>query len=165
MCRTFKKILSLVVSMRSGCIRIAGRSFRISVCIVCLPLSTSGKLIQAWGGFVPSFSFFSGIFPLFLKFTCPNKAYTTNFSVKFTFAWYSHLQMTPNPFHCWNSELRFPYLCLCSPVLIPLIPLPNLVSLSWIYSLSPQIQSVLLNSPHCSHAFPDHWDILISLWY
>jgi hypothetical protein len=47
MCRTFKKILSLVVSMRSGCIRIAGRSFRISVCVVHLPLSTYGKLMQA----------------------------------------------------------------------------------------------------------------------
>jgi hypothetical protein len=33
--------------MRSKCIRIDRRSFRISVCIVCLPLSTSGKLMQA----------------------------------------------------------------------------------------------------------------------
>ena len=37
MCRTFKKILSLVVSMRSGCIRIAGRSFRI--CLRSAPSS------------------------------------------------------------------------------------------------------------------------------
>lgn len=45
--RTLKKTLSLVVPMRSKCIRIDRRSFRISVCIVCLPLSTSGKLMQA----------------------------------------------------------------------------------------------------------------------